>query len=323
MNLATPLKVTCPICQGETELILGGLYDDRYGYPDLFDLYRCKSCGHRHIPTAFTPEDLGRLYTRYYPRGNFDIESFRAEEEKHGFSAWFAGEGASAFRHVPRNVRVLDIGCGIGATLAYHRNRDCEAFGMEADGNVQAIAKRHGLNIQQGIFDGSQFESNSFDYVTLDQVAEHVTDPLALMRGVARVLKPGGKVVITTPNSDSFGARFFGRRWLNWHTPYHIQFYTRRSLKRVAEAAGLKLVSARTTTASEWQYYQWLHSLEFPQAPGQRSAFWSPGQATAPEHERARVLIALARRLHLQRWISRVLDALGQGDNFVFVLEKP
>lgn len=322
MNLAAPLKVSCPICNGDTDLVFKGLYDDRYGYPDLFDLYRCTSCGHRHIPAQFTPEDLGQLYTRYYPRGNFDIESFRAEEEQRGFRAWLTGAGASAFRHVPRNVRVLDIGCGLGQTLAYHQNRGCEAFGMEADGNVQAIAKRYGLNIQQGIFDGSQFESASFDYVTLDQVAEHVTDPKALMRGVARILKSGGKVVITTPNPDSFGARLYGRRWLNWHTPYHIQFYTRRSLRLLAEAAGLRLVSARTMTASEWQYYQWRHALLFP-APGQRSAFWSPGQVPEPEHKFARILIGVARRLHLQRWISRILDIAGQGDNFVFVLEKP
>jgi SAM-dependent methyltransferase len=322
MNLATPLKMHCPVCQGETEIVFRGLYDDRYGYPDLFDLQRCTSCGHRHIAAQFTAEELGQLYTHYYPRGSFDIESFRAEEEKHGFMAWLTGEQASAFRHVPRNVRVLDIGCGVGQTLAYHRKRGCEAIGMEADGNVQAIARRHGLDIRQGIFDGTQFESGMFDYVTLDQVAEHVVDPHALMRGVARVLKPGGKVVITTPNPDSFGARLYGRRWLNWHTPYHLQFYTRRSLRMVAEAAGLKLVRAATVTASEWQYYQWRHALLFP-AVGQRSAFWSPGQAIEPEHRLTRVVIGLARRLHLQRWISRVLDGLGMGDNFVFVLQKP
>jgi SAM-dependent methyltransferase len=274
-----------------------------------------------HLPAHFTPEELGQLYTRYYPRGGFDIESFRPEEEKHGFTAWLSGERASAFRHVPRNVRVLDIGCGLGQTLAYHRNRGCKAFGMEADGNVQAIARRYGLDIRQGVFDGTQFDSDSFDYVTLDQVAEHVMDPNALMRGVARVLKPGGKVVITTPNPTSLGARLYGRRWLNWHPPYHLQFYTRRSLAIVAQEAGLRLVKARTLTASEWQYYQWRHALLFPPA-GRRSAFWSPGQVEVQEPRHMQILIHWARRLHLQRWISRLLDALGLGDNFVFVLQK-
>lgn len=320
MNETAPLKVSCPICRGRTELVFGGLYDDRYGYPDLFDLHRCTSCGHMHLPARFTPEDLGQLYTRYYPRGNFDIESFRAEEEKHGFFAWLCGEGAAAFRHVPRNVRVLDIGCGLGQTLAYHQNRGCEAFGMEADGNVQAIARRYSLNIRQGIFDGTQFDSAFFDYVTLDQVAEHVTDPHALLQGIARVLKPGGKVIITTPNPRSFGARLYGRRWLNWHTPYHLQFYTPRSLGLAARQAGLELLSAKTITASEWQFYQWEHLRTFP-AHRERSSFWSDG--TGKGSNLGRELAYRIKRLSLHRWISRLLDALGVGDNFVFVLQKP
>jgi len=319
MNIR-PDMVCCPVCQGATEIVFRGLYDDRYGYPDRFDLHRCKTCGHTHLAAHFTPDELGALYTRYYPRGTFDIESFTPEEEKHGFTAWLSGEGASAFRHVPRNVRVLDIGCGLGRTLAYHKNRGCEAFGMEADGNVQAVARRYGLDIRQGIFDGTQFDSESFDYVTLDQVAEHVVNPHALMKGVARVLKRGGKVIITTPNPRSFGAWLYGRRWLNWHPPYHLQFYTRKSLKLTAHEAGLELASASTITASEWQYYQWEHILTFP-APRERSSFWSDG--TRKSSRLGRELAGRARRLSLHRWISRLLDVLGFGDNFVFVLQKP
>ncbi|HYS45808.1 MAG TPA: class I SAM-dependent methyltransferase [Rhizomicrobium sp.] len=322
MNLSAPIAMNCPVCQGPTDIVFHGIYDDRYGYPDLFDLYKCRSCGHRHTPAQFSPEELGQLYTRYYPRGAFDIDSFKAEEERHGLSAWFQGEHASAFRRVPRNVRILDIGCGVGQTLAYHRNRGCEAYGIEADENVQAIAARHGLNIRKGIFDGSQFESGFFDYVTLDQVAEHVLDPHALMQGVARVLKSGGKAIITTPNPNSFGAWLYGRRWLNWHTPYHMQFYTRRSIRAVAARAGLKLVKTETATASEWQYYQWRHVSLFPRQ-GQRSSFWSSGQAPEAEHGYARILIGLGRRLGLQRWISRALDLARLGDNHVFILQKP
>lgn len=322
MNVTAPTKVACPACQGDCTLSRQGLYDDRYGYPDLFDLYRCGACGHRHIHARFTPEDLGNLYTRYYPRADFNIDDFRAEEEKEGFQAWLIGARSEAFRHVPRNVRVLDIGCGFGRSLAYHQNRGCEAFGMEADGNVQAIARRYGLNIRQGIFDGTQFESDCFDYVTLDQVAEHVTDPGALMRGISRVLKPGGRLVITTPNAGSFSARLFGRRWLHWHTPYHIQFYTRRSLQLVAEAAGLKLVSASTVTASEWQYYQWRHAECFP-AAGQRSAYWDDPAGSVVKQPFLRMLIGLAYRWKLSVWTSRLFDALGTGDNFVFLFQKP
>jgi SAM-dependent methyltransferase len=323
MNIAAVenIALPCPACRAPTDIVAEGLYDDRYGYPDMFALFRCKACGHQHIPTNFTPDDLGRLYTQYYPRGNFDLKNFRPEVEKSGLRSWLNGDRSSAFRWVPRNVRVLDIGCGLGTTLAYHRARGCEAVGMEADANVQAVAARYGLDIRQGIFDGTQFESDVFDYVTLDQVAEHVVDPRALLNGVARVLKPGGKVIITTPNPRSLGARLFGRKWINWHVPYHIQFYTPKSLALVARQAGLEIERHTTITATAWQLYQWYHVLAFPPR-GTRHMFWSSGRA--PEGNRfTRFLVAFMKRLDAQIWISRALDLMGLGDNHVFVLRKP
>lgn len=311
----------CPVCGGPTGTLFSDVFDDRYGYPDLFSLQNCPSCGHRHVPASFAAQELGHLYTTYYPRRHFDIESFRAAPDITGFRAWLNGEKGSAFRWVPRNVKVLDIGCGTGQTLAYHQNCGCEAAGIEADDNVLKIAARYNLNITSGVFDGTQFETSYFDYVTLDQVAEHVMDPHALMRGVHRVLKPGGRVVVTTPNPDSFGARLYGRRWLNWHVPYHMQFYTKRSMAVVAERAGLVLTGVRTITASDWQFYQWRHMATFPER-GQKSAFWCPDEVKDRGHPSDPV-VDKARRYRLHRVISRVLDAWGVGDNRVFFLHKP
>ena len=327
MNMSAPVAgpapaaPLCPVCRGSVADVLGGLYDDRYGFPGAFTLYRCEACGHQHIPTNFAPADLGRLYTEYYPRGNFDLANFRPEQEAHGFSAWADGLRSSAFRWVPRNVRVLDIGCGLGTTLAYHKARGCQAMGIEADGNVQAVAERYGLDIRQGIFDGSQFESDFFDYVTLDQVAEHVVDPHALLKGVARVLKPGGTAIITTPNPKSLSARWFGRKWINWHVPYHIQFYSPNSLKLAAKSAGLELVQVKTITNSAWQLFQWYHVLAFP-AKGERHSFWSTGSVPKAGFL-IRQLVAFGQRFQMHRWISRVLDWAGLGDNHVFILKKP
>lgn len=323
MNLPTTASLTapCPVCEADSRSVARDLYDDRYGYPNSFVQFACAGCGHQFIPTSFTPENLGRLYTQYYPRGNFDAENFRPEVEKKGFSSWLNGDRSSAFRWVPRNVRVLDIGCGLGTTLAYHRNRGCVASGIEADANVQAIAARYNLDIRQGVFDGTQFESETFDFVTLDQVAEHVVDPHALFEGVARVLKSGGTAVITTPNAASVGARLFARKWLNWHVPYHIQFYTPKSLGLIAQKAGLEVVKHQTTTATAWQLYQWYHVLGYPKL-GNPHSFWTTGQVPG-DRPRAQAFVALMKRLHAHVWISRVLDMIGLGDNHVFVLRKP
>jgi SAM-dependent methyltransferase len=315
-------RARCPVCDASTKVVYRDLFDDRYGYPDLFVLRKCGNCGHRHVPARFTGEELGQLYTRYYPRKELDVESFEPAREVSGLNAWIHGESGSAFRWVPRGVKVLDIGCGTGQTLAYHESRGCEAIGIEADHNVMAIAARHKLKIVPGVFDGTQFESASFDYVTLDQVAEHVLEPHALMQGVCRVLKRGGTAVVTTPNPDSLGARLYGRHWLNWHIPYHMQFYTRRSMAILAQRAGLVLAEVRTITPSDWLFYQWRHMATLPQR-GQKSGVWYPG---APRGRKGVVEKLLDREFHYlpaHRLLSRFLDVLGLGDNRIFFLRKP
>ena len=257
---------TCPICDGIAELVWEDLYDDRYGYPGNHPLFVCGRCGHRFLATAFSSADIRTLYTDYYPRGVFNTDEFRPYVEVHGFQAWLEGERASAFRWVPKGVRVLDVGCGLGETLAYHMARGCDAHGVDADENVLRVAERLGLNARAGLFHAEDYESESFDFVTLDQVIEHAVDPRSLLRDVANVLRPGGTAIVTTPNSSGYGGRLLGHRWLNWHVPYHLHQFSRRSMTIVAEQSGLRVVSVRTLTNSRWLHYRVVSPLDIPKA---------------------------------------------------------
>lgn len=314
-------ELRCAICGGACAPRLAGLYDDRYGYPGRFDLAECGACGHRQLDARFSDAELVRLYTEYYPRRAMTDEAFAPPAEAEGLQGWLDGARSSAFRWVPRGVRVLDIGSGTGQALAYHRARGCDAWGMETDENARRMAERHGLNVRIGAFDAALFEPASFDYVTLDQVIEHAADPLGLMRGAAAVLKPGGAIVLGTPNSRGWGARLFGRRWINWHAPYHLQQFSRASLALLARAAGLELRSLRTLTNSNWLLYQWLHLAAYP-APGRPSAVWDPARAGASIPRLPHRAAGFAHRLRLNHLATRAADAAGLGDSFVCVLHK-
>jgi SAM-dependent methyltransferase len=300
--------VPCPVCGGPSRVHLAGQYDDRYGYPGRFTVLGCRRCGHRHLLASFDPEELGRLYSDFYPRSTLDIESFRPYTEMHGFRCWLAGERASAFRSVPRNVRVLDVGCGFGETLAYHRTRGCEAFGIEADENILRIGKRYGLNVRVGLFDPAFYEPSSFDYVTMDQVIEHVSDPRLFMQGIASVLKPGGVAILSTPNGRSVGARVFRRLWINWHVPYHLHHFSRKSLTSL--------------TNSRWLHYQYLHVVSAPPL-GMASPFWDPGRSPLSMPRRVGRIGRWMERAKLFDVATRLADAFGMGDNILCFLRKP
>lgn len=316
------MLMSCPICNA-LAIATSESYDDRYGYPGQFPLMKCPSCGHAFLDCDLSPSQLTELYTNYYPRKSFDVVNYKPAIPQSGFSAWFNGVSSSAFRWVPKNVRVLDVGCGFGESLGYHTARGCDVYGVEADENIRRVVEKFGFKVHVGLFDDKVYEQDFFDYVTLDQVIEHVTDPLTTLRGVARILKPGGTAILSTPNAHGWGARLFGKRWINWHSPYHLQFFTRQSMQIAAQQAGLVLAEVKTVTNSEWLLYQWIHLATYPKL-GESSWFWSPNKSGVVFHQKLLVkLLSLLHKTKINHWITRFFDGLSVGDNFVFVLKKP
>lgn len=315
-------KTKCPICKFQLTNVDKQIYDDRYGYPGQFNLLHCKQCEHAFLNCDMEPSQIGKLYTDYYPRKSFDLANYKPNTEQKGFSSWLNGITCSAFRWVPKSVRVLDIGCGFGESLGYHTARDCDVYGVEADENIRRVVDKFDYKVHVGLFDDKVYEQDFFDYVTLDQVIEHVTDPLSTMRGVARILKPGGTVILTTPNARGWGAKLFGKRWINWHSPYHLQFFTRQSMQLAAQQAGLVLAEVKTVTNSEWLLYQWIHLVTYPKL-GIPSWFWSPNKSGAVFYQKLLVkFLLILHKTKINHWATRFFDSLSIGDNFVFVLKK-
>lgn len=314
-------KHHCKVCASR-QFPLFQSYDDRYGYPGEFELQKCKGCGHIWLNQEFTAKEITNLYTNYYPRKAYNVEIYKPYVEQNSFINWFNGLKASAFRWVPRNVKVLDIGCGFGQSLGYHEARGCDAYGVEADENIQRVIDKFGYKVHVGLFGEHIYEPNFFDCITMDQAIEHVADPLSTLRDIEKILKPGGLVVFSTPNANGWGPRVFGKRWINWHTPYHLQFFSRRSIEIAAEHAGMKLEKCLTVTNSEWLFYQCLHLLSYPKQ-GESSTFWLPTKKKSTFFKKVIVrLFQLTHRLKINHLITRLFDSLGQGDNFVFVLKK-
>ena len=297
------------------------LYDDRYGYPGEFALRKCTGCGHKFLEHGFSRDLLNNLYTSYYPRSSFSPEQFRPRKEVKGFRAWLNGSRRSAYCWVPPKVRVLDIGCGFGESLAYHAARGCDAYGVEVDENIKRVAEKFGFKVHIGPFAPEVYGPDFFDYVTMDQVLEHVVDPVETLSGVEKILRPGGKVIISTPNSSGWGARLFGRRWINWHAPYHLHHFSAQSMGLAAEKAGLAVEQVRTITMSEWLLYQWIHVVLFPK-PGEPSAFWALEKSKADLDKIWIKAMTLIHHLKINHLITRMFDQLGIGDNRLFFLIK-
>jgi SAM-dependent methyltransferase len=141
-------------------------------------------------------------------------------------------DGPAAGANPPR---VLDLGCGAGASVDLFRSVDPRVAWVGADVEESAeVAGRTRSDAEFVTFDGRRlpFDDGDFDLVYCKQVLEHVEHPRELMAEVARVLRPGGHLAGSTSQLEAFHSRSI----VNW-TPF--------GFTRLAEDSGLEVVELR------------------------------------------------------------------------------
>ena len=152
---------------------------------------------------------------------------------------------------VSEGERVLDLGCGAGRFVAALRDAGADPVGVELAEGALERARRNvpGADLRALAADGAiPLEDSSVDLVWCSEVIEHVPDTAGLLSEVRRVLRTGGRVLITTPSYDP--ARRLPIAALRWEAHFdplgqHVRFYTRRSLARVLDTFAFEAVDVR------------------------------------------------------------------------------
>jgi SAM-dependent methyltransferase len=163
-------------------------------------------------------------------------------------------------RHGPA-AKLLDVGCGNGEFLARMRDLGWDTIGVEPDEMAAQIArKRHGLTIHTGTLETLPAGNGSFDAITLSHVIEHLPDPLTSLKRSFQFLRPGGRLVVVTPNARSLGSRLFWQNWAGWDPPRHLYIFTPRSLESALRAAGFQI--ERQWTTGRTARWMWDASVE-------------------------------------------------------------
>lgn len=161
-------------------------------------------------------------------------------------------------------VTVLDLGCGNGTVLrAMHEiNPEASYIGLEVAEKALEMARTRAPFAQfHTIEDGNAFPvaGESVDFVFCSEVIEHVYDTANAFAQMARALKPGGRLLITTPVFHPLKSVLYCLfRWERTFDPTgpHIRFFSRRTLCGCLESAGLVPLTHGYYSAA--RYYGWL-----------------------------------------------------------------
>lgn len=134
--------------------------------------------------------------------------------------------------------RLLDVGCSCGYFMEVAASHGFDVHGVEFSPNAIAAAR---LDIRARIVEGSLEtlpDTGLFDVVSAFDIIEHVPNPRVFLRDCARRLKPGGALLISTPDTEHYLRHVMGRRWPMLQPMQHLHLFSRQSLGRALRAEG-------------------------------------------------------------------------------------
>ncbi len=166
------------------------------------------------------------------------------EQSERPWRELMARERLADLRRFATSGRLLEIGCSTGELLAVARP-DFAATGVEADQKNSRIAQARGLDCFAGTLADAHFPDAHFDIAAMYHVIEHFVSPRAELRELHRVIRPGGWLVVETPNIATVWFRLLGARWRQF-IPDHIFFFTPATLARLCAASGFEVREVRS-----------------------------------------------------------------------------
>lgn len=247
----------CIVCREKRFSSLFRTRDRMFEVPGQFDVKKCQRCG----LVFLDPQPSRRILEKHYPRHQYYsykgsikglsgmIRRFRSYLIKNyyeptilsrAFSLLVQGVPGIPKKPNKKPWKVLDVGCGSGDTLMDLKKIGWDAYGLEIDKNAIKLAKERGLvNIKLGGYKKIvNFPDNYFDCIRLYHVIEHIADPRNCLQLIYKKLKPGGEVILGTPNADSVVSKLFGKFWYNLDIPRHLFVFSPKILSKIIKSEG-------------------------------------------------------------------------------------
>lgn len=246
----------CPLHRDATAQLIFHARDPVTG--DHFDVVSCGECGLARTDPQPDEAELDRYYPASY--------HVTAERYRFGLERTLGVVHARRIRRIERilngNGRVLDIGCGPGWFIDAMRKRGWSVRGTERS-VAAAQHARDVLHLEVGDEDVEELLASGerFDAVVLWHVAEHLRDPLASLRAIAGLLRPGGVLMIGVPNFGSIEARIGQAGWFHLDVPRHLFHFTPRALEQFLVEAGLD-PRLRADSAPEYDVFSFVQTAQ-------------------------------------------------------------
>ncbi len=233
-SLPDPQEERCPACfQSSTPFCRG---------PEALDLWRCMSCG--------------IVFLAQHQASHSEVEQLEREHFSDGFvgrqSVWQSifdrHTNARTRRRILRYKQsgsLLGVGVGNGSFLRAFSDSGFDCTGVEpSPAIVDHVRKNHRLNVVTSYLEDYRPAGGMyFDIAVVNHVLEHMPEPRSALKHLRSLIADDGLVHIAVPNISAWESWLPG--WTSYE-PYHLFYYSARTLQRALKDAGFRIVQVET-----------------------------------------------------------------------------
>ncbi len=263
----------CPLCGSSRAASYLRSGDLLYGVPGEFQIVRCLDCRHLYMNPRPTADTILNCYPAHYgphqvAASTGDAPAPAAATEAGTTAApqanrpWYL---APAVRHIPglralyywltksygtyippevgSGSHVVELGCATGTFLEQLRTAGCRAEGIEPVPSAAEEAQRRGFPVHVGLLETASLKDDTHDAAFAWMVLEHLPNPRETLLELNRTLRPDGWLVFSVPNAGCWEPYVFGKNWMVFELPRHLQHFTVARLKRLLTECGYDRVS--------------------------------------------------------------------------------
>jgi len=245
---------TCFSSAGRTDLpcVACGSSETQHEFTKSgFAYARCAACGTLYQTPRPTIEAFERFYRNSESSRFWAEEFFPAVAERRRGSIFRPRVERLARMCAEKSVlveRLVDVGAGFGIFLEEWRNVSpgTELLAIEPSGLLANACRAKGFRVVEDIVENVRGYDGFADLVVCFEVLEHVWDPVAFLKILARLARPGGFVCITTLGIDGFDFATLWERSASIFPPHHINFLSVAGFATAFARAGLEDVAITT-----------------------------------------------------------------------------
>jgi 2-polyprenyl-3-methyl-5-hydroxy-6-metoxy-1,4-benzoquinol methylase len=211
-----------------------------------YGIVECTACHMRFVCPMPTPEELTEHYQKAaYFAGEGEQGYLNYADMQKALRPHFQRRLRTLEARLPQRGRILDVGCAAGYFLDEARQRGWQICGMELS---QEMAHSAEQRLHVPIYTAlAAVPDRDFDAITLWEVIEHLPDPIDTLRQLRDRLRPGGRLMLSTPNTGHWQATRAKEQWAGYRPPSHLQYFVRETLADALRRAGFEQIEVNGT----------------------------------------------------------------------------